>query len=134
MSKIQIWNEMPSKPEVEAFIKSFFKTLQSGDLQKAQSMMGHAYPDWNESIYTTWQDHYLIHEIPKDSSYEGGEWKTDLKWLKDLTIQDKIEWMKDDLLWVDFLFRGQPSGYIGEFAIKKNDEGYFIQRNIFRMA
>ncbi|AKV01637.1 hypothetical protein AKJ09_08300 [Labilithrix luteola] len=130
----KIWKEKPSHDDVRRFLHGFFEQLRAGKVEEAKALVGHAYEDWNESLFTVWQDHYLIHEIPKDSSFEGREWDTNRAWLSDLTIKDDIEWVNDDCAWVDFIYRGDPSGYIGEFAVKQDADGYFVQRTIFKMA
>ena len=124
----------PPREAVQAVIKAFFGHLQAGDLAAAQRHVGHEYPDWDESIYTVWQDHYLIHATPKDSSFEGREWQNDTAWLRDLAIKDEFEWLSDDRVWVDFLYRGNPSGYIGEFVVAPRAGGFDVRRVIFRMA
>jgi hypothetical protein len=42
--------------------------------------------------------------------------------------------MGEKVLWVDIAFRGEASGYIGEFQIVDKDGGFAIQHNSFRMA
>lgn len=135
MSNIKIWAEKPTHEEVESYVKQFFQLLQSGHLDEAKGMVEHAYADWDDTIHVVWEDHYLVHERgPQDKSLEGMEWKKNLDWLKDLTIEDNFEWLKEDRVWVNFVYRGKPSGYIGEFAVVKGEDGYFVQRVIFQMA
>lgn len=131
---MKIWKDKPSKQAVEDLLKTYFQHLQNGEIDKALSLTSNAYDDWEDTLYVVWQDHYLIHEIPKDNTFEGREWINDLGWLKDLTIQPTPEWLSDDMVWVDFVYRGEPSGYIGEFRVIKNDEGYHVERTIFKMA
>lgn len=131
---MKIWNNEPGKQEVEALITEYFQLLQKGKLDEATDMIGSAYDDWLDTLFVVWQDHYLIHEIPTDSSFDGKEWLNDLTWLKDLTIKPEMEWINDSYVWADFIYRGEPSGYIGEFSIKKTDEGYTVRREIFKMA
>lgn len=131
---MKTWNEKPTQTEIAQFVGDFFVQLQNGEIEKAKTSVAHAYDDWEETLFTVWEDHYLIHEIPKDNSFEGKEWLNNLEWLKDLTIQEEVEWLNEETLWVDFLYRDEPSGYIGEFQLKKNDAGYYLQRNIFKMA
>jgi hypothetical protein len=131
---MKLWKDRPSNQEVEDLLKTYFKHLQNGELDQALALVTNAYDDWEGTLYTVWQDHYLIHEIPNDSTFEGREWIDNLNWLKDLTIQPTMEWMNDNIIWVDFIYRGEPSGYIGEFHVKNNNEGHFIERTVFRMA
>jgi hypothetical protein len=131
---MQTWPQPPSKEEVERVIKTFFGHLQAGRFAEAHDSVGHACDDWEDTLYTVWQDHHLIHAIPKDNSFEGREWATDLAWLKDLSILDKMEWMSEDRVWADLTFKGEPSGYIGEFCIEPVPEGYRVQRVILKMA
>jgi len=131
---MKLWKDRPSNEEVEDLLKTYFKHLQNGELDQALALITNAYDDWEHTLYTVWQDHYLIHEIPEDSTFEGREWIDNLNWLKDLTIQPTIEWMNDNIAWVDFIYRGEPSGYIGEFHVKSNSKGHFIERTVFRMA
>lgn len=133
---MKIWKEKPSKEEVNALINEYFALLKNGELDKAEALIPSAYDDFMESIFLIWEDHYLIHEIPKDSSYEGKEWLNDLSWLKDLTITPIEEWMNDHLIWVDLEYRGEQSGYIGEFLLHQVDgkEDYTLTRKIFKMA
>src|SRR5689334_12261548 len=122
---MKLWKDRPSNQEVEDLLKTYFKHLQNGELDQALALVTNAYDDWEGTLYTVWQDHYLIHEIPNDSTFEGREWIDNLNWLKDLTIQPTMEWMNDNIIWVDFIYRGEPSGYIGEFHVKNNNEGHF---------
>ena len=131
---MKTWTERPSKADVERFLAGFFALLRAGQLDQARDEVTHAYPDWDETLYTTWQDHYLIHETPRDTSFEGALWKSDPGWLRDLTTRDSIEWINDDTCWVDFVYRGEASGYIGEFAVKPGDGGWHVERVAFRMA
>ncbi|MBT1712103.1 hypothetical protein KK062_27930 [Fulvivirgaceae bacterium PWU5] len=131
---MKIWKEKPSKQEVEEFLTEYFKHLQHGELKNVQELTTHAYSDWLDTLYVVWQDHYLIHEIPTDSSFEGKEWLTKLDWLNDLTIKPEMEWLDDNTVWVDFIYKGEPSGYIGEFRLKHDENGYFMERVIFKMA
>ncbi|PWV46530.1 hypothetical protein [Chitinophaga sp. S165] len=131
---MKTWTNEPAKPEVEALISEYFQLLQNGKLDDATELIGSEYDDWLDSLFVVWEDHYLIHEIPKDSSFDGKEWLNDLTWLKDLTIKPEMEWINDRYVWADFIYRDEPSGYVGEFCIKKIDEGYTVKRVIFKMA
>jgi hypothetical protein len=131
---MKIWKEKPSQQETEKFLADYFNLLQHGELEKVETLTTHAYSDWLDTLYLVWQDHYLIHEIPADNSFEGKEWLTQLGWLKDLEIKPEMEWLNDNTVWVDFIYKGEPSGYIGEFRVKQNDEGYSVERVIFKMA
>lgn len=131
---MKTWTNEPAKSEVEASIAEYFQLLQNGKLDEANALIGSEYDDWLDSLFVVWEDHYLIHEIPKDSSFEGKEWLNDLTWLKDLTIKPEMEWINDSYVWADFIYRDEPSGYIGEFCIKKIDEKYTVKRVIFKMA
>ena len=88
---MKIWKNEPTKQEAEAVITEYFQLLQNGKLDEATAMIGSAYDDWLDTLFVVWEDHYLIHEIPKDSSFEGKEWLNDLTWLKDLTIKPEME-------------------------------------------
>jgi hypothetical protein len=129
-----IWKTKPSHEEVEALVNDYFKLLNSGQLDQAESLIPSEYEDWHESIFTVWEDHYLIHEIPNDSSFEGNEWLNDRGWLKNLTIKPEMEWMNDDIVWADFVYRKKVSGYIGEFVIQETDGGFTVKRTSFQMA
>lgn len=131
---MKTWKSKPEKQEVEALITGYFQLIQNGKLDEANELIGGAYDDWLDTLFVVWEDHYLIHEIPKDSSFEGKEWLNDLTWLKDLTIKPEMEWINDNYIWADFIYRGVPSGYIGEFGIHQTDEGYTVKRMIFKMA
>lgn len=131
---MKTWKEEPGKQEVEALITEYFQLFQNGKLDEANELIGGAYDDWLDTLFVVWEDHYLIHEIPKDSSFEGKEWLNDLTWLKDLTIKPEMEWINPKYVWADFIYRGEPSGYIGEFSIQQIDEGYTVKRMIFKMA
>jgi hypothetical protein len=131
---MKIWKEEPGKQEVETLITEYFQLLQNGELDKAVDLIGSEYDDWLDTLYMVWQDHYLIHEIPKDSSFEGEEWLKDLAWLKDLTIKPEMEWINPKFVWADFIYKGEPSGYIGEFSIQPTEGGYIVKRMIFKMA
>jgi len=129
-----IWKTKPSHEEVEALVNEYFKLLISGQLDKAEALINSEYEDFHESLFTVWEDHYLIHKEPKDSSFEGKEWLNDLNWLKNLSIKPEMEWMSDDVVWADFIYRGKPSGYIGEFGIQETDGGFTVKRTGFQMA
>jgi hypothetical protein len=133
---MKTWKDKPSDDEVRVELQAFFDTLRTGKLDEAEAMVAHAYPDWNESIYALFQDHYLIHATPADSSFEGNAWKTDRAWLADLTIGDNVEWMgkNRNVLWVDIVYRGEASGYVGEFMLQSGDVGFFLERQAFKMA
>lgn len=131
---MKIWKEKPANQEVEAVITEYFQLLQNGKLDDATELIGSEYDDWLDSLFVVWEDHYLIHEIPKDSSFDGKEWLNDLTWLKDLTIKPEMEWINDAYVWADFIYRGEPSGYVGEFCVKQIDGGYTVKRVIFKMA
>jgi hypothetical protein len=132
---MKVWKEEPAKEEVEVLIAEYFKHLQNGELDKAVALIDSEYGDWEDTLFVVWEDHYLIHEIPKDKSFEGREWFNNLAWLKDLTIKPEMEWINEKIVWTDFIYRGEPSGYIGEFAIQENEAGgYHVQRMIFKMA
>jgi len=131
---MKTWKNEPTHEEVEATITEYFQLLRNGKLDEATEMVSSAYDDWLDTLFLVWEDHYLIHEIPKDSSFDGKEWLNDLTWLKDLTIKPEMEWINDKYVWADFIYRGEPSGYIGEFSIQKVEEGYTVRREIFKMA
>lgn len=132
---MKTWSEKPSNDEVLALVKSFIETLAAGKIEEAEAMVGHAYEDWNENVYNLFQDHYLIHATPPDSSFEGNWWKTNRAWLADVAMQGG-EWMgkNKNVLWVDIVYRGEPSGYIGEFQVVDEEGGFAVQHNAFRMA
>ncbi|MEY4561638.1 MAG: hypothetical protein RLZZ618_915 [Pseudomonadota bacterium] len=132
--QLQTFDQKPSNEEVEKIITSFFALLQAGEIEKAHGLVEHAYNDWEESIHLVWEDHHLIHESVDDSSFEGRAWINDRAWLKDLTIKDSMEWINEDYVWADLIYRGKASGYIAEFSVQKGDDGYFVQRMIFKMA
>lgn len=131
---MKIWKSKPDPKEVETLISEYFQLLQNGKLNEATELVESEYDDWLDTLFVVWEDHYLIHEIPKDSSFDGKEWLNNLEWLKDLAIQPEMEWLNDSTIWVDFLYRGEPSGYIGEFAIQKVEDGFTVKRVIFKMA
>jgi len=131
---MKTWTNEPSNQEVEATITEYFQLLQNGKLDEATALISCEYDDWLDTLFMVWEDHYLIHEIPKDSSFEGKEWLNDLKWLQDLTIKPEMEWINPKFVWADFIYRGEPSGYIGEFAVQPIDGGYTVKRMIFKMA
>ena len=76
MMTVKAWSAKPSDDEVRAHVDAFFQALAAGKLEDAEAMVGHAYEDWNENVYGLFQDHYLVHETPPDSSFEGMWWKT----------------------------------------------------------
>jgi hypothetical protein len=131
---MKVWSSPPSYEDVRAYLQTFFDALSGGKLEEAEGMVAHAYQDWNENVYNLFQDHYLIHESPPDSTFVGNWWKTNRAWLADISAQPGGEWMGEKVLWVDIAFRGEASGYIGEFQIVDKDGGFAIQHNSFRMA
>lgn len=132
---LKVWPTQPSHDEAAAHVATFMSTLTAGKLDEAYALVAHAWDDWNENVYNLFQDHYLIHETPPDSSFEGNWWKTNRAWLADLTAQG-AEWMgaKKNVLWIDIVYRGEPSGYVGEFQLVEKDGGWVVQHNAFKMA
>lgn len=127
------WSEKPSRDDVAAVVQSFLATLVAGKMDEAEAMVAHAYEDWNENVYNLFQDFYLLHEIPPDSSFEGNWWKKNRAWLADLSTTGS-EWVGEDVLWIDLAYRGKANGYIGEFQVVDEDGGFVVQHNAFRMA
>src|SRR5690349_9253359 len=130
------WPTKPSNEDVLAHVQAFFAALTAGKVEEAEAMVSHAWEDWNENVYNLFQDHYLIHETPPDSSFEGNWWKQNRAWLADLSHQGG-EWMgkHENVLWVDVVYRGAPSGYVGEFQVEEADGGGFVVQHVaFKMA
>lgn len=133
---MQTWQARPSEAEVVRHAREFFATLVAGKLEDAEGMVAHAFEDWNENVYNLFQDHYLIHETPPDSTFEGNWWKTNRAWLADFSIAGDGQWMgkQRNVLWLDLAYRGEPSGYIAELQLEERDGKFVLQHNAFRMA
>ena len=132
----KVWPTKPSNDDVVAHIRAFFDTLRAGKLDEAEVMIAHAYDDWNENVYSLFQDHYLIHDTPPDSSFEGNWWKSNRAWLADFSLPDSPQWVgkAKNVAWFDIAYRGERSGYIGEFQVVDTGGGFTVQHNAFRMA
>jgi len=130
------WPTKPSQEEAVEHALAFFEALRSGELERAEAMVPHAYEDWNENVFNLFQDHYLIHTTPPDSSFEGGWWRSNRGWLADFSVDGPGEWMgkAGNVLWLSLAYRGEPSGYVAEFQIVPEGEHFVLQHNAFRMA
>ena len=132
---VRKWTERPAAEDVEAYVRDFVAVLTSGRVEDAEGMVEHAFDDWHENVYNLFQDHYLMHATPPDSSFEGNWWRHNREWLSDVTIENP-EWVgqRGTTLWVDVVYQGEPSGYIGEFQVVSTDGEWSVQHNAFRMA
>jgi hypothetical protein len=139
---LKTWKENPSESEIKNAIGQFFTYLQKGELDNAKNYVTHAYEDWLDTIFVIWEDHYLIHATPKDSSFDGKVWLNDLTWLKNLDIiKDDFniylpnEKRKNTFVDIGLQYRGEPSGYAAKFSIIKDEKGeYYMQREFIGMA
>jgi hypothetical protein len=130
---LKTWKEKPSTQEAEQHVRDFFARLRTGDIQGAGAMVAHEYDDWEPTLFTTWEDHYLIHEIAPDDTFEGGAWR-DAGWLGDLEIGE-FRWDGEEYavpsFHVEIVYRGEASGYEGEFRVAKTNAGFVITRIAF---
>lgn len=141
--QLKTWNEAPSEEEVKDAIKEFFIYLKNGELENAENYVKHQYEDWLDTIFVIWEDHYLIHETPNDSSFEGKEWLNNVEWLKDLDIvEDDFniylpnEKRKNTVVDIGLQYRNEPSGYAAAFTIRQDEENnkYYLERGLIAMA
>ncbi len=137
MTTLKTWKEKPSELEVQNLVKEFFTYLQKSELDNAKNIVAHSYDDWDESIHVIWRDHYLIHESAADESFEGKEWLINLDWLKNLGILDDFNWYEEKnnsrYFDVSVTYLGEPSGFAAQFYLKKNEDYYFVERELIDM-
>jgi hypothetical protein len=137
MTTLKTWKEKPSELEVQNVVKAFFAYLQKGELDNAKNIVAHSHDDWHESIHVIWRDHYLVHEIAVDESFEGKEWLNNLDWLNNLGILDDFNWYeeKGDSRYFDVsvTYLGEPSGFAAQFYLMKNEDHYFVERDLIDM-
>jgi hypothetical protein len=133
---MQTWTTKPANEAVLEHARAFFAALVSGEIEKADGMVAHAYEDWNENVYNLFQDHVLVHTTPPDSSFEGEWWKKNRGWLADFSLEGEGQWMgkQKNVLWLDVAYRGEPSGYIAEFEVVETNGAFALQHTAFRMA
>jgi hypothetical protein len=138
MATLKTWKEKPTEPEVQKVVEDFFAYLKKGELDNAKNIVDHVYDDWEESIHVIWRDHYLIHEIAKDESFEGKEWLNNLEWLNNVAILDDYMWAEENgntrYFDVSLTYLGEPSGFAAQFYLVKNDDHYFVKRGLIDMA
>lgn len=138
MSSLKIWKEKPTEQEVQNLVEEFFAYLKKGELDNAKNIVDHVYDDWEESIHVIWRDHYLIHEIAEDETFEGREWFNNLEWLNNLGILDDFIWAEENdksrYFDVSVTYMDEPSGFAAQFYLVKNDNHYFVQRGLIDMA
>jgi len=141
---MKVWNEAPSKQDVEALIRTFFEKLQAGSLNDAGNMVTHLFEDWDASVFTLWEETYQIHEIPEDDSFEGNEWKQ-AAWLADLKIAGAMEWQRatevdaspvedGDRIYVGLMYRDEVINHVGEFVITQSDGGFGVARHSIQIG
>ncbi len=140
-AELKTWNKNPAESEIKNAVEQFFDYLKNGELDNAKNYVKHADDDWLDTIFAIWQDHYLIHETPKDSSFEGKEWLNDLNWLKDLDVvkDDFNIYMpngkrKNTSVDIGLQYRDEPSGYAAAFTVKNKDGKYYLERGLIAMA
>ena len=131
-----IWPTRPSNDQVLVVFRQFFDAVCAGKLEEAEAMVAHAYEDWNENVYNLFQDHYLIHSTPPDSTFDGKWWNANRGWLADFTIAGDPQWMGklNNVVWIDLAYRGKPSGYIAELQVVEQEGGFVLEHQAFRMA
>lgn len=140
MTTFKTWKEKPTELEAQKAVVDFFAYLKKGELENAKNSVDHLYDDWEESIHVIWRDHYLIHEIAEDESFEGKEWLNNLEWLGNLDILDDFMWgdeNENDTRYFDVsvTYMGEPSGFVAQFQLEKNnDDHYVVKRGLIDMA
>ncbi|MFB9080812.1 hypothetical protein ACFFLS_21955 [Flavobacterium procerum] len=138
MTTFKTWKEKPTEVEAQRAVEVFFAYLKKGELENAKNSVDHLYNDWEESIHVIWRDHYLIHEIAEDESFEGKEWLTNLEWLGNLDILDDFMWADENgnsrYFDVSLTYLGEPSGFAAQFFLVKNDDHYVLKRGLIDMA
>ena len=138
MTTFKTWKEKPTELEVQKVVEDFFAYLKKGELDNARKSVDHLYDDWEESIHVIWRDHYLIHEIAQDESFEGKEWLNNLEWTKNLGILDDFLWADENgntrYLDVSVTYMDEPSGFAAQFYLVKNDDHYVVKRGLIDMA
>lgn len=138
MTTFKTWKEKPTELEAQNAVEDFFTYLKKGELNNAKNSVDHLYDDWEESIHVIWRDHYLIHEIAKDESFEGKEWLNNLEWLGNLDILDDFMWADENgnmrYFDVSLTYLGEPSGFAAQFYVVKNGDHYVIKRGLIDMA
>ena len=141
------WDQPPAKAEVEASLKSFFDLLRSGQLDQAEAAVAHAEDDWESQLWSLWQDTYLVDledydEEVADDSFEGRLWRSDLKWLRDLGIDETFHWDEEgehvdpegEHLFVNLTYKGEILDVSGDFRVAQVDGAYQLIREIIHMA
>ncbi|MCP2025547.1 hypothetical protein L1276_000687 [Flavobacterium sp. HSC-32F16] len=138
MTTFKTWKEKPTELEAQNAVEDFFAYLKKGELENAKNSVDHLYDDWEESIHVIWRDHYLIHEIAKDESFEGKEWLNNLEWTKNLGILDDYMWADENgnsrYFDVSVTYLGEPSGFAAQFYLVKNEDHYVVKRGLIDMA
>lgn len=138
MTTFKTWKEKPTELEAQKTVEDFFAYLKKGELENAKNSVDHLYDDWEESIHVIWRDHYLIHEIAQDESFEGKEWLNNLEWTKNLGILDDYMWADENgnsrYFDVSVTYLGEPSGFAAQFYLVKNDDNYVVKRGLIDMA
>lgn len=140
MTTFKTWKEKPTELEAQKAVEDFFAYLKKGELENAKNSVDHLYDDWEESIHVIWRDHYLIHEIAEDESFEGKEWLNNLEWLGNLDILDDFMWGDENenhtrYFDVSVTYMGEPSGFVAQFQLEKNnDDQYVVKRGLIDMA
>jgi len=138
MASLKTWKEKPTEQEVQHLVEEFFAYLKKGELDNAKNIVDHVYDDWEESIHVIWRDHYLIHEIAEDESFEGREWINNLEWTQNLGILDDFMWHEEKgnsrYFDVSVTYMDEPSGFAAQFYLVKNDDHYLVKRGLIDMA
>lgn len=138
MTTFKTWKEKPTELEAQKAVEDFFAYLKKGELDNAKNSVDHLYDDWEESIHVIWRDHYLIHEIAQDESFEGREWINNLEWTQNLGILDDFMWADENgnsrYFDVSVTYMDEPSGFAAQFYLVKNDDHYVIKRGLIDMA
>lgn len=138
MTSLKTWKEKPTEQEVQNLVEEFFAYLKKGELDNAKNIVDHVYDDWEESIHVIWRDHYLIHEIAEDESFEGREWINNLEWTQNLGILDDFIWYEEKgnsrYFDVSVTYMDEPSGFAAQFYLVKNDDHYVVKRGLIDMA
>ncbi|MFD1605640.1 hypothetical protein ACFSJW_03490 [Flavobacterium artemisiae] len=139
MTTFKTWKEKPTELEAQKAVEDFFAYLKKGELDNARKSVDHLYDDWEESIHVIWRDHYLIHEIAEDESFEGKEWLNNLEWTQHLGILDDFMWAEENnsntrYFDVSVTYMDEPSGFAAQFYLVKNDDHYVVKRGLIDMA
>jgi len=127
---MKTWKSKPTNTEIKALIQEFTNLLKLGNLESAKNLVQHKFNDWESSIWSLWQDTYLIYleDLDKkvsDESFEAKLWKSDLTWLKALEIEDKFNW-DGNYVSVNIIYEDEFTDTSMSFVLEKNSNGYIL--------